>query len=421
MVFTNSTSDTVFFHVKAPFFHTLSNTSLGNPVTIDLPVDLVVEDSSFLHRFKGIHVYTNNKNDFISVVLFNYDSGSVGEYLGLPYSSLPLSSQYVYYTVSVQSVEQSPPLWSEALLVGCQQNTTITITPSVSLMIPIIPQISYSPDVVVGAGQKHTFTLNEGQTLYIGKPNSDITGTQIVSNKPLTVISGHECGNVPQNVTWCEHLVQQIPPTFTWGRQFLLVPFKGKETGQYYKVVTANDLTSVIFTCNDTNPLQVNIESHGGTHSFFASSYTYCHLFADKPVLVVQLATGAGNSDGIGDPIMIQVQPIEQYSHHLLEFSPFNSNIFARSYISITTTKGFNNILYDGQPLNEVIWTTIYDSSSHIIGYGCHLEVGNGVHKVTHSDGIMSVLLYGFHNGPNRGYGYPVGVRLNPTDRGSYL
>ena len=56
-----------------------------------------------------------------------------------------------------------------------------------------------------------------------------------------------------------------------------------------------------------------------------------------------------------------------------------------------------------------------------IIGYGCHLEVGNGVHKVTHSDGIMSVLLYGFHNGPNRGYGYPVGVRLNPTDRGSYL
>ena len=62
------------------------------------------------------------------------------------------------------------------------------------------------------------------QTFLFGAPGNDITGTSIVSNKPLTVISGHECGNVPDDVPRCEHITEEIPPTVHWGQQFLLTP-----------------------------------------------------------------------------------------------------------------------------------------------------------------------------------------------------
>ena len=62
-----------------------------------------------------------------------------------------------------------------------------------------------------------TLVLNRMQTLYISSLD-DLTGSRVVSNKPIAFISGHECGTLPNNVLFCDQLVEQIPPTSTWGR-----------------------------------------------------------------------------------------------------------------------------------------------------------------------------------------------------------
>ena len=64
--------------------------------------------------------------------------------------------------------------------------------------------------VNVCKGTPHHVVLHQGQTLYFDASLIDLTGTHIVSNKPLTVISGHECGQIPLGVDYCEHMTQHI-------------------------------------------------------------------------------------------------------------------------------------------------------------------------------------------------------------------
>ena len=80
-------------------------------------------------------------------------------------------------------------------------NTTITIVPTQMIEVPEDPQNPSNPTTIINAGNTYTITLHLMQTLLIGAVD-DLTGTQIVSNKPLTVISGHECGIVSNEQWW---------------------------------------------------------------------------------------------------------------------------------------------------------------------------------------------------------------------------
>ena len=186
--------------------------------------NLVVLDSSYQHRYKGIYV---SASDEMSVLLINYRPGSIGDYLAFPVQNLN-HSQYQYYAVSTGTGVFSINPESEVLLVGIEDDTTVTVVPTQNVTVPQNIQLSISMEMTVAAGTPFSFTLHELQTIQLGAPRNDLTGTSIVSNKPLTVISGHECGNVPDNVQYCEHLTEQIPPTVNWGQQFLLTPYSGK-------------------------------------------------------------------------------------------------------------------------------------------------------------------------------------------------
>ncbi|XP_019863326.1 PREDICTED: uncharacterized protein LOC109592276, partial [Amphimedon queenslandica] len=166
--------------------------------------------SSFADRFKGIHLTSDQP---ISVSHFSY----FYEYLILPYHEYPGVSQYEYYAVSTSSYRNTS--LSQVLLVGCINNTVISIIPTVDLFIPIDVQKNGSDDILVTKGNSHTITLHEGQTLLLGKGNgSDISGTHFISNKPLTVITGHQCGSTPDMIEMpsCHEMQLQVSPTITW-------------------------------------------------------------------------------------------------------------------------------------------------------------------------------------------------------------
>ena len=416
-VSTDCTSGSVQFFVETLTFFASKNVSINHSVSVELPLELVVEDSSYLHRSKGIHVYTHDPAEFISVVLFNWQDGSVGDYLSIPCKPYPSpvegsSAEFVYYLLSTQTVDYQS-LWSETLLIGCQDDTVVTVAPSKPMRIPINPKDSFSPLVDVVPGQEHSFVLDAGQTLFIRKDDDDISGTEVRSNKPLSVVSGHECSNVPSNVQWCEHLTEQIPPTDTWGNAFLLVPFKGRNSDQYFKLVTKRNLTTVSVACNSSEVKNFSIEEKGGSHLFSISSFDYCYLLSSKPILIAQLASG-GMIDDVGDPIMIILPPMQQYVQSA-SLSVLGVEDFSKSYVNIATTGNVSGMQYDGRPLEEVEWVPIYDVNSHVVGYSCSFDVAPGTHTITHTSGVISATLYGFHSSPkHRGYGHALGSQLNP-------
>ena len=163
------------------------------------------------------------------------------------------------------------------------------------------------------------------QTFLFGAPLNDISGTSIVSNKPLTVISGHECGNVPDNIRYCEHLTEQIPPTVNWGQQYLLTPYFGKPI-QYYKIVAAESRTTYNLTCGKHNTTTHYLKRPGNffTHS---TGSNYCSISSNKPILVTQL--GPGHEQGFtGDPVISLAPSVDQYTHDMSFVSPSISVFF---------------------------------------------------------------------------------------------
>ena len=106
-------------------------------------------------------------------------------------------------------------------------------------------QFSNSMEMTVAAGTPFLMFFMSYKHFYWEHHHNDLTGTSIVSNKPLTVISGHECGNVPDNVQYCEHLTEQIPATVNCGQQFLLTSYGGRPV-QYYKVIAAEGKTTYV-------------------------------------------------------------------------------------------------------------------------------------------------------------------------------
>ena len=377
---------------------TVTSTTLAKLI---ISTNMVVLGSSYQYRNKGIHVSSSNE---ISVLLINYRIATIGEYLAYPVQNLSIP-QYQYYAVSTGTLAISVQSLSEVLLVGTEDNTTVTVVPTQNITVPQNIQLSNSNEITAAAGNSFSFTLHKMQTFLFGAPVNDITGTSIVSDKPLTVISGHECGNVPDNVVYCEHITEQIPPTVNWGQQFLLTPYSGKPV-QYYKIITASNHTTYNFTCGINNTTTYYLHTAGSSSTHSTSSNNYCSISSDKQILVTQLVPGH-NLGNTGDPAISLVPSVNQYSQDVVFASP-NINGITSHYINIATTNNQSTILLDGVAL-PLTWNAIYDHTNNVIGYGTQLNsTSTDISHILTSDNKFTTLIYGI--GSTTAYSYSAGA-----------
>ena len=381
---------------------------------------------------KGIRAYATGQDPIYVLVVIRYNYfGSFAQLIG--YGSFPVHpnhentgiDEYVYYAISTDygGGTDITNRESNILLVGNHNGTNITITPTQTVSLPPDAQIDSTP-VSVTAGTSHTVTLDSLQTLGFSSL-LDLTGTRIVSNKPLTVITGHQCGQIPINVGFCEPLYVQLPPTFNWGQLFLLAPLDGRTANQQYKYVTTEDSTTVAYRCG----IQTNeslIATAGSGQLLSLTTPSYCYLTASSPVFVVQISPGS-QADNVGDSAMAIVP---HTSAHVTSSSFFNlPNDFANSYITVTVQAEHftaSEIQLDGGMLG-CTWNNIYNiDNDDIIGHGCTFIVTSGTHTVSHSgeNGVLSVIAYGLNSGPNYGYVYLTNYNFavpEPPTNGRYL
>ena len=383
---TTMSQHTVVFHIDGYTEHiTDGYVSRGSPATISLDTDLVVTDNT--QRYKGIHIYTNDSDINVLVINDLSEFGSIGDYIAIPYKAYS-TEEYIYYAVSSSS--KFSFLQSLVLLVGTEDNTSITITPTVSITIPQDPQNTGSSQITIAPGTEYTIILHRLQTLMLGASNfADITGTKIVSTKPVTVVSGHECGNIPANRGFCEHLTVQIPPTITWGQTFILSSYINQRNKQIFGVVASEFNTSITMMCNNN----ANMTLNEGEYVQLRVSDD-CFVDSNKPILIVQLGLGS-EVVGIGDPVISIVLPVTQYVPNIVFYTP--NSVRGDHYINIATTQ-CDTILLDGVQ-QYVTWKTIVDDKQNSKGYVS--RISNIDPCTDHSIGTLrnaniSVLAYGF-------------------------
>ena len=393
---TTMSQHTVVFHIDGYTEHiTDGYVSRGSPATISLDIDLVATDNT--QRHKGIHIYTNDSDINVLVINDLSEFGSTGDYIAIPYKVYS-TEEYIYYAVSSSS--KFSFLQSLVLLVGTEDNTSITITPTVSIAVPQDPQDIGSSQITIAPGTEYTIILHRLQTLMLGSSNyADITGTKIVSNKPVTVISGHECGTIPANRGFCEHLTVQIPPTITWGQTFILNPHTSISESHIYQIIVSEPNTSVTRCYSDNQTIVDN------TSMQFSFNSTNCFMNSSNPVLVIEFGLGSQ----MGNPVISIVPPVAQYTTNIVFYTP--NVVRDGHFINIATTQR-DVMLLNGR-IMDVTWSPVFNGASNAVGYTAVISniLPNTDYTVaTMNNHSLSVMVYGFDFDTSYSYNVVSGV-----------
>ena len=200
-------------------------------------------------------------------------------------------------------------------------------------------------------GQPVTITFNRSQSLYISSV-SDLSGSRVVTIKPVSFITGHECGNIPRNFTFCDQMVEQIPPTATWGYEFLTAPISSRNGLDVFKAVpslSSGSFTRICFLSSGevVQNIEFLFQQAGQPVEFQVSSDEYCYFESTVPTLLLQFSTGTGVDDvSNADPFMVMVPPIQQYQNSFL-LSTFQSRaVQGDNYLNIFVPSKDKTILY---------------------------------------------------------------------------
>ena len=389
-------------------FSYMGTTSYHNPHKVIIPASYEVLDHAYSWRRKGLKVYSLNKEP-ISVIAWSFRTQSdFMSYLALPCHKQP-TTQYTYYVVSTFGWSDQT---SQFMIIGCLNNSNVTIIPNNDITVPSDPQDSSGVNIIVSAGHSFDFVLHSLQTFFVFKPYVDLTGTKIISDSPLTIISGHEAARVPAGIYDAETIVTQLTPTITWGKRFLLPPQMGRNNGQSYKVIATNNKTNAVKTCG-TNYASEHIKfDENNTNWFYTTNNVYCSIISNQPIYVAQIGVSTRYAGGnYGDPSLNTVPPIEQYEHSI-QFSALLSS--GTSYYSVVVPNDVyfsQSLLINGILINPS-WVEIYASDGSVYGYG-YSNSFSGTNTITHPDpnGKLFVSIYGWTT--YAGYSYVGGMKLN--------
>ena len=376
-----------------------------------LPDTFVVSNISDRHM--GLLVKAEN-GKHISVSVSNHHYYSSDSYLALPLIKYSRVDQYTYYALTPEV--NSTDLKSRILLVGGYNGTNVTITPTQSIYIPQ----DLSPIGQLLPSQSLTIQLNMFETLLL-ESESTLSGTKVVSNKPITFLSGHQCAVIPNTNGSCDFAIEQFPPTINWGKSFMFPVLASRPGGSHLSIMAAKENTAADIICSFANKTGDNISdsftlTNPGDYTSIsvAPDNVICSVVTDKPVQIVLLSTSEGTDDGNGDPLMMLVPPMEQYTTKTISFTAHKRD-FENHYVNLVASGASSHILLDNELISSD-WGTVVAKNGTVLGYAIQLNLTDTTHTISVSNNstVVAAMMYGFNF--SVGYGQIAGTKLFLTD-----
>lgn len=293
---------------------------------------------------------------------------------------------------------------SQFCVIATQNNTRVTITNSAGR----------SP---TGTWKTKTVTLQAGQVFLVqaelrqGILNDDLTGSRVSATKPVAVIAGvvrTELPRLDEKNASRDCLIEQMPPTSTWGLNSIIIPPKpaidqqlmGPTDGPLFRIIAAENFTSV--TINGTQRLTL---SSGQYYEGILSEPKVVE--ADKPILVSSyLRTSQRFGRASGDPSMFLNPPTEQF---LNTYTVINIEPDARSpyYTEHLITLIVRTVDTDSLRIDRIKPASTFVSIAGTSYSYSHVSVQRGPHTLTCTTGF-GVFIYGY--GEAESYGYIGGM-----------
>lgn len=342
-------------------------------IRVNLPAGAEITTSGTIQSL-GIHVVSDYE---VTVYGMNRAEYSTDGFLGLPVDIL--GTNYLAMTYS--------GFIPEFALVSPYDNNQVSITPII--------------------GDPININLNQGET-YMLAGDADMTGSVIISTLPIAFFSGNDCANVPVGYTYCDHLVEQIPPVSTWGTSFVTKTLSGRLNGDTWRFLASQNGTQVMINGAAAGP----VLNFGDFYETILTENSF--VGANYPILAVQFSNGQ-TWDGVeADPFMMVIPPYQQFLD-CYSFSTPVSGFTTNYFNSAVETTGVSDMMLDGNPLSTDAYIPIATTDFSAAEFPIEI---NSSHNISNSGDYSSGLyLYGF--GSYDSYGYPGGLSLITINVGS--
>lgn len=204
-------------------------------------------------------------------------------------------------------------------------------------------------------GQTASATLNKGDVwLFSSNSGGDLSGSLITSSKPVGVISGNQCANIPNGNQWCDYTVEMDLPTHTWGKFYHLGKVPGRRKSPLARVFAKYPETRVF---RDGVEIAYLADAGGVIGKAFTEirispdneAVRSAAISGDKPIGVTLYNTGVeedGEPYPNSDPFAMVITPIEQYQNEIIFCTPAinGGESFKENYLNLiyeTDEKGY--------------------------------------------------------------------------------
>lgn len=308
--------------------------------------------------------------------------------------NLPIDALNTQYLVSAYNPAF---VGSQFNVYAAYDQTTVTIKPK---------------NNIVGhpAGIPFNITLQKGEGYYglsstTAPSSGNLIGSEISADKPIGVVNGNGCTQVPTGTVACDHIFEVAHPVQSWGKTAAVVNLPNRPGGTIYRVLASENNTIVSRNGAVVTTLArgqfVEVGPLAGNHFFSA----------DRPIFVTQYMTGNGAPNAIsGDPAMGNMIPPPQFQKQYT-FSTVGGNQFAQHFLTVVASNSdVGSITLDGIPIPPASFSAIPSSTLS----GATLLLTEGSHQ-TASNAPHGVTVEGYNNFDS--YLYPAGAAfefINP-------
>ncbi|KAL8220193.1 UNVERIFIED_CONTAM: hypothetical protein K2H54_040330, partial [Gekko kuhli] len=249
-------------------------------------------------------------------------------------------------------------------------------------------------------GDKISIALSPYQAVQL-QSEVDVSGTRIVSQKPVAVYSGHTC--VSRQVS-CDHVSEQLLPVSSWGTNFI-VPSLPFDTEYDIVYVSTSQNTQV----EARTGMSRNIRALGAARVLFygIQGSTAMHLSASSGIQVTFFSDGGTHGNFHYDPFFMAIPPVSSYCE---AYNIYGQDQFENYALLIAKSSETSGITLDKRPLRNLQWNPVpgteFSWASHSLGRRYT------VHVVEHPTSPFGLLSVGVGN--EKAYGSPAVCAKDP-------
>lgn len=294
--------------------------AIGQPYTKAPTGDAPSEDQ--IYSKAGVHIVSEVPIAVYGVTRFVYTTDA---FMAIPVSML--GTEYVVASYpDMSAMYPGYYLPSETVIVAAYDNTEVFFTlygnPYTRTRGGMRP------------GQTKRWTLQKGDVVAISSygPEADLSGSRIVATKPVAVISGNQCANVPTSMRWCDFIVEMELPMYAWGKTYFVTPIFGanrmRNQNSVVRIFAKEPNTRVYL---DGQEYAVITKGFGGLRGEAwldiedpdPAGPRPIVISADKPIYVVQYNKGQETDPPQPtDPFQMALPPLEQAQTHVIFSTP---------------------------------------------------------------------------------------------------